>query len=158
MYKHIFASPIGDRVPGIEQMMNPWAQPKEQTQRWGDDGSETMTYERSLKEQMHVDLGGESRERHVSCNKIYEGLYGTGRICFAPCGPVGGNFRDRLIASWDSLLFLHHQYLWIITPKYFWVLFLHHFSCQSLGSDPHLNLLGCYTSLHMVSHSLNSML
>lgn len=35
---------------------------EEQTQRRGDDGSETMTYERSLKELMHVDLGGESRE------------------------------------------------------------------------------------------------
>lgn len=35
---------------------------EEQTQRRGDDDSETMTYERSLKELMHVDLGGESRE------------------------------------------------------------------------------------------------
>lgn len=35
---------------------------EEQTQRRGDDGSETMTYERSQKELMHVDLGGESRE------------------------------------------------------------------------------------------------
>ena len=34
---------------------------EEQTQR-GDDGSETMTYERSLKEMVNVDLGGESRE------------------------------------------------------------------------------------------------
>lgn len=80
-------------------------------------------------------------KRHVSCNKIYEGLYGGGRICFSPCGPEGGNFRQDY-SILRHLPFLRHPHLWVITPKYFCVPFLLHFPCQSPGSDSHLNLLG----------------
>lgn len=60
--QHIFASPISDRVPGTDPLMNEWAQPREQTQRRGDDGFETMIYEESSKELVDVDLGEESRK------------------------------------------------------------------------------------------------